>query len=601
MAFYTDRSIAEVAAKNNLVDVASLYVSLRRNGSDYVARCPFHNEKTPSFHINEDKQLFYCFGCGAGGNIFDFVERIENLDFVDAVQFLAQRAGVTLEEVERGSFYTPKEDYHEKRIRLFDINRAAARHFLDNLFSQEAKNAQEYAKKRGITSQAIKAFGLGYAKDEWTDLVTFLTAEGFDENDIIEAGLAVRSEKNRVYDKFRNRLMFPIIDIRGNVIGFGGRALGEDKAKYMNSPETPIFQKGKNLYGLNLAKKISKEAGVVLVEGNMDVVSLYTNGIKNAVAGLGTAFTPEQAQLIARYAREVYVCYDNDEAGKKAALKNIDILLDSGNRVKVVQITGAKDPDEYILKMGADNFKALLKEAVTALEYKILMLKNKYDLTDTSGKLDFVGEAAKMLSAVSSSVEREIYIRNISRDTGVSEKAISDEINKLALKIKKNARIAERRPSAMAEIAAGSGFSRKEGVSLSSGQNKNTYRSERMLLNLVFYHRQALKEAELAGGEELFSADVNRKVYVQIKKFREKFYTEGAAQFISGVPEELKKTITAVLFSEFSMEDVKDAAKDVINKLKGEQMKSRIDSLVKEGNLGEAMKLIKLQKEGGNL
>lgn len=600
MAFYTDRSITETAARNNLVDVASLYVNLRRNGSDYVARCPFHNEKTPSFHINEDKQLFYCFGCGAGGNIFDFVRKIENLDFTDAVEFLAQRAGVTLETEQGFSHYAPQREEHELRQRLLEINRAAAKHFVENLVGDDAKIAHEYAKKRGITSEAVKAFGLGYAKDEWTELFDYLKTLGFSQEDIIEAGLAVKNEKNRVYDKFRNRLMFPIIDVRGNVIAFGGRTLGDDKAKYMNSPETPVFHKGRNLYGLNLAKKCSKNDGVVLVEGNMDVVSLYTNGIKNAVAGLGTAFTPEQAQLLRRYAREVFVCYDNDEAGKKAALRNIEILTDFENRVKVVEITGAKDPDEYILKMGTENFKALLKSAKPALEYRILTLKSKYDLTETSGKVDFLSEAAELLAGVSNNVEREIYVRNISRETEISEKAIFTEINKHMSKNIKALQRKEKRASAIPEEITEKGISREE-RELAAGQNLNTYKAERMLLNLVFYNKQAMTETEKAGGKELFSSELNRRLYGKIAEFKKEGSESGAAEILSQTEEELKKTMTAVLFSEFEMEDYKAAACDVIKKLKGEQMKSKIDSLVKEGNLTEAMRLIKLKKEGGNL
>ncbi len=600
MAFYTDRSIAEVAARNNLVDIASLYVQLRRNGADYVARCPFHNEKTPSFHINEDKQLFYCFGCGAGGNIFDFVQRIENLDFVDSVEFLAQRAGVTLETENRGNSYLKQSDYHDKRVRLYEINKAAARHFVENLIKPDAKIAQEYAKKRGITPQSIKAFGLGFAKDEWTELCDFLKKAGYDENEIIEAGLAVKNEKNRVYDKFRNRLMFPIIDIRGNVIAFSGRALGDDKAKYMNSPETPIFYKGKNLFGLNLAKKCSKDAGVVLVEGNMDVVSLYAHGIKNVVAGLGTAFTQDQALLLRRYAKEVFVCYDSDEAGKKAALKNVQILTEAGNRVKVVEIKGAKDPDEYILKMGAENFKNLLKTSKPALEYRILMLKNKFDLTDSSGKVDFVSEAAELLSKVDNSVEREIYVRNISRETEISEKAITTEINKISLKNQKNAQMRERRPNLSAEMAPKAEYKMAE-KNLSQGQNTNTYKAERMLLNLAFYHKSALNDVINQGGEELFSSKLNKKIYNTIYEFRKDSFDGSAADILSKTEEEIKKTMTSVLFMEFQMDDVKTAAQDVIKKLKGEQMKSRIDSLVKEGKLDEAMRLIKGQKEGGSL
>lgn len=294
------------------------------------------------------------------------------------------------------------------------------------------------------------------------------------------------------------------------------------------------------------------------------------------------------------------MCYDNDEAGKKAALRNIEILTDFENRVKVVEITGAKDPDEYILKMGTENFKALLKSAKPALEYRILTLKSKYDLTETSGKVDFLSEAAELLAGVSNNVEREIYVRNISRETEISEKAIFTEINKHMSKNIKALQRKEKRASAIPEEITEKGISREE-RELAAGQNLNTYKAERMLLNLVFYNKQAMTETEKAGGKELFSSELNRRLYGKIAEFKKEGSESGAAEILSQTEEELKKTMTAVLFSEFEMEDYKAAACDVIKKLKGEQMKSKIDSLVKEGNLTEAMRLIKLKKEGGNL
>ncbi len=301
MARYKQSSINEVSRRNDLAEVVSAYVRLKRNGTSHVGLCPFHKEKTPSFHVDDDKQLFYCFGCGAGGTVFDFIMRAENLDFTDSVRYLAQRAGVTLEEEHSvgGSRY---EENAAQRKRLLELNRLAARHFYENLAKPEAAVAHQYMQKRGLEHKTAVKFGIGYAPDSWSDLLDAMRAKGYSDDELITGGLAVKNEKGRVYDKFRNRLMFPIIDVRGNVIAFGGRTLGDDQAKYMNSPETPVFHKGRNLFALNLAKQVGMKEGLILVEGYMDVISLYQRGITNVVAGLGTALTDEQAKLLHRYA-----------------------------------------------------------------------------------------------------------------------------------------------------------------------------------------------------------------------------------------------------------------------------------------------------------
>ena len=325
MPRYKQSSINEVSRRINLSELVSGYVHLKRNGTSHVGLCPFHKEKTPSFHVDDDKQLFYCFGCGAGGNVFDFIMRAENLDFVDALQFLAQRAGVTLEE-EKGERTSRSEEESNLRKRILEMNRLAARRFYDNLNGPDAESAVSYMQKRGLERKTVIKFGIGYAPDSWSDMLDFLKEKGYSAQEIVLAGLAVKNDKGRIYDKFRNRLMFPIIDVRGNVVAFGGRALSDDPAKYMNSPETPVFHKGRNLFSLNLAKQSGLKEGLILVEGYMDVISLYQRGITNVVAGLGTALTEEQAKLITRYASQVYVCYDSDEAGQKAAQKAISLL-----------------------------------------------------------------------------------------------------------------------------------------------------------------------------------------------------------------------------------------------------------------------------------
>ncbi|MBQ3225891.1 MAG: DNA primase [Clostridia bacterium] len=588
MARYSQNSIREVARRNDIVDVVSSYVKLKRNGNSHTGLCPFHKEKTPSFHVSEDKQLYYCFGCGAGGNLFDFIMKIENLDFVDALKFLAQRAGVTLEE-EKGAYVPTKEETDAKQ-RVYEMNVLAARHFVENLRDPSATLAHAYVKKRGLGKDTITRFGIGYAKDDWSDLCDFLKQKGYTEQEIVTAGLAVKNEKGRVYDKFRNRLMFPIINVRGNVVAFGGRALGDDPAKYMNSPETPVFHKGSNVYNLNNAKQYGRKDGLILVEGYMDVASLHQSGIENAIAGLGTAFTPEQATLLKRYAGQIFVCYDGDEAGQNAALKAIDILAEAGNKIKVVRFSGAKDPDEYIAKKGAESFRKCIADAVSAVEFKIMSARNDFDLTDVDGKIAFVTRAANILSKIDSQIEREAYVNRIAAESGISANAILTEINKLIYregkKTTQNAKYAERREDEQASQA----------VSTEASGQIATYKAERMLLNVIFFQRKAfeLAKEELSG--DLFAGVEHRKIYEAMLTYKLENPEADASDFLSYVDEPLKKTVAAILYREYECDSLQ-AAKDMIKKLKGELMNSKIKQLAKEGKAEEVQALIKKYAE----
>lgn len=587
MARYSQNSISEVSRRNNIVDVVSSYVKLKRNGNSYTGLCPFHKEKTPSFHVSEDKQLYYCFGCGAGGNLFDFVMNIENLDFVDALEFLAQRSGVTLEE-EKGSYQQSKEEADLKQ-RIYEMNVLAARHFVENLFEKTSIVAQQYVQKRELTKETVIKFGLGYAKDDWNDLYRFLEEKGFSEQEMIKAGLVVRNEKGRVYDKFRNRLMFPIINVRGSVVAFSGRALGDDPAKYMNSPETPVFHKGNNLFNLNLAKQFGQKEGLVLVEGNIDVASLYQRGICNAVAGLGTAFTPEQANLLRRYGSQIYVCYDSDEAGQKAALKVVDILAEAGNKVKVVQFSGAKDPDEYVLKKGSESFRQCLAHAVGAVEYKLMRLRGGYDLTDVEDKVSFVTEAAKILAQIESQIEREAYVNQIAAETDISSSAILTEINKLIYQAGKKAARKEQYEEQKTTV---------ESSVMENGavQNNATYKAERMLLNVIFFQRKAFELAMQELSADLFSGEENRRIYEAMLAFKRETPEADAAGFLSYIDTSLRKSAAAILYREYDCDSVQ-AAKDMIKKLKGELMNSKIKQLAKEGKAEEVNELIRKYTE----
>lgn len=420
--------IREVISANDIVELVSRYVTLKRSGSGMVGLCPFHKEKTPSFHVSPDRQLYYCFGCNAGGNIVEFVKNIENLDFVESIRFLAERAGIN---VDVSGFSEEDKRVYLKRQEILKANRDAARYFREKLLSDEGKQAREYAVKRGIEAKTVTAFGLGYAPAQGNGLTNFLLSQGYGKNILIEAGLSAVNDGGRLYDRFRDRLIFPIIDIRGNVIGFGGRIMGEGKVKYLNSPETMVFNKRKNLFSLNLAKNAGQNE-LILVEGYMDVVSLYQSGIKNAVASLGTALTQEQARLMTRFATGVVLCYDTDGAGVKATDRALEIFDGLPLRVKVLSLPDGKDPDEYIKKYGAENFKNAVATAKTVPEYKIAQLAKKYDLSDSGQRVEYAGECAKIISAVQSDIEKEVLRGKVSEQTGITNEALDAEIKKMS-------------------------------------------------------------------------------------------------------------------------------------------------------------------------
>ncbi len=586
MARYAQSSINEVSRRTSLSDVVSGYVKLKRNGTSHVGLCPFHKEKTPSFHVDEDKQLFYCFGCGVGGNVFDFIMRAENLDFVDALQFLAQRAGVTLEE-ERGASRAAREEESGRRKRILEMNRLAARHFYENLSQKEAEHARLYMNRRGLSKRTAVKFGVGFAADSWDDLLDHLKKEGYTPEEIVTAGLAVKNEKGRIYDKFRNRLMFPIIDVRGNVIAFGGRALAEgDPAKYMNSPETPVFHKGRHLFSLNLAKSLGAKDGLILVEGYMDVISLYQAGIENAVAGLGTALTEDQAKLLKRYASQVYVCYDSDEAGQKAAQKAIGLLTEAGNTVKVISYRGAKDPDEYIQKKGVESFRALLAESKESLEYQLLRLRQRYDIFDVSQKISFLTEAAKILSEIDSEMTREVYIKRLAAETDISAESIKTEISKLIYyKNKKETRkemYAENRPERLA-----GDFS-----AVSNQQSTATYKAERLLLNLLFFHRKVYKMMGDRLEADWFTGTEHKELFGQILSYCAEEHEPDASQFLMTMEDEGRRQRAAsILYESFSGEAVQ-AAKEAAEKLETAYLKKKAGELVKEGKVKEANEIL---------
>lgn len=413
----------ELVQRNPIEEVVGQYVSLTRRGGNLFGLCPFHSEKTPSFSVAPEKGIYYCFGCHKGGGVVNFVMEIESLDFPDAVRFLAKRAGMAVPEDER------HESTYRRQERLWGLCREAARFFHASLFEPQAAPARAYIEKRALSRQTVTRFGLGFAPDAWSALMDAMTAKGYTKQELLEAGLAVKSQKGGLYDRFRNRLMFPIIDLRGNVIGFGGRVMDDSTPKYLNSPETIIFNKRKNLFALNVAKK-TKQGFLILTEGYMDAIALHQYGFDCAVASLGTSLTEEHANLLAKYTDQIVITYDGDAAGQNATQRAISMLEKTGLRVRVLRMQDAKDPDEFLKKYGADRFRLLLERSENHIEYRLQSLQNQFDLAQDDQRVAFVKAASELVASLGSAVEREVYGARAAETAGISPEAMKLEVSR---------------------------------------------------------------------------------------------------------------------------------------------------------------------------
>ena len=430
---YSDDVIEEVRTKNDIVDVVSQYVKLTRKGSSYFGLCPFHNEKTPSFSVTPAKQMYYCFGCGAGGNVFNFVMEYENYTFGEALSYLAQRAGVELPKIE---YSRESKEKAERKALLLEINKKAAQYFYYQLRREGGKSAYQYLTGRGLSEETIKKFGLGYSDKYSDDLYKYMKAKGYSDELLRESGLFNADERRGMYDKFWNRVIFPIMDVNNRVIGFGGRVMGDGKPKYLNSPETKIFDKSRNLYGLNVARTTRKNY-LILCEGYMDVISMHQAGFTNAVASLGTALTSGHASLLKRYTQEVFLLYDSDEAGIRASLRAIPILREAGVNAKVVSLKPYKDPDEFIKNMGPEALEERLLNASDSFLFRVHTGETEADMETPQGQNRFFEECARMLLELSDELERNLYIEAIVKEYrryGISSEDLRKRVNTLAMK-----------------------------------------------------------------------------------------------------------------------------------------------------------------------
>lgn len=422
---YTDEIIRQVQEANDIVDVVSEYVTLKKMGNSYKGKCPFHNEKTASFTVSQEKQLYHCFGCGVGGNTIGFIKAIENLPFIDALKFLAQRVHMVLPE--NGSSAEDSERY-KKKERLYELHRELANFYY--LCLKKNHSAQYYLLNRGITTEAIKAYGIGLAPEGWQNGINFLKQKSYTEDEMLDSGLVIKSESGRIHDRFRNRIMFPILNPMNRIIGFGGRRISDEDngPKYLNSPETTIFSKGTELFNMNHAKSNVTSGQMLIVEGYMDVISLYQHGVKNTVAALGTAFTAYHAALLGRYVNEVVICFDGDTAGENATQKAIAILKNTPLNVKILRLPIEDDPDTYIQKMGREAFEQKVKDAITIVEYEVGLLKKKYDTNQTDGRIKYVNQAISVIRQLNNEVQIDLYGKRLSRETGIDLKVIRREI-----------------------------------------------------------------------------------------------------------------------------------------------------------------------------
>ena len=502
MAF-SESFLQELVERNDIVDVVGSYVRLsKRSGANQFGLCPFHSEKTPSFSVSAERQIYHCFGCGKGGGVINFIMEIEGLSFPEAVEFLAKRVGMTVPQ---------QEDSREskKRRRMLELNRDAAKFFYACLSKPEGKPAIDYMAKREISPATAKRFGLGYAPDSWDSLIKAMREKGYSELEMFEAGLVRKGKNGGHYDTYRNRLMFPVIDVKGDVIGFSGRILGDGEPKYMNSPETLVFNKSRNLFALNLAKK-SKSGYIILAEGNIDVVMMHQAGFDSAVASLGTSLTPEQARLISRYANEVVIAYDSDGAGKKAAQRAIGLLEKLDLKVKVLNMTGAKDPDEFIKTKGADAFRNLLEKSENHIDYRLQTVTNKYDLTVDEQKVEFLKEASDLVARLPGSVERQVYSMRVAKMAGVPEDVVTAEVERRRKRAIKSARKQSDRELMHPEkqIQPREKEFRYE--------NPESAAAEEGIIRLLFLDQGLFKGKELPRPEE-FSAPVLARIYSVLK------------------------------------------------------------------------------------
>ena len=577
MPYFSDEIIEEVRSRNDIVDVISQYVRLTRKGSTYFGLCPFHNEKTGSFSVSPNKQMYYCFGCGAGGNVFTFLMQYENYTFGEAMEVLAERAGVELPKQE---FSAAQRREADKRARLLEINKEAAKYFFMLLRGDRGKHALAYFKKRELSDETIKKFGLGYSDQYSDDLYRYLRSKGYEDEILKESGLVTIDEKRGGYDKFWNRAMFPIMDVHNKVIGFGGRVMGDGEPKYLNSPETKIFDKSRNLYGLNLARA-TKKPQLLLCEGYMDVIALHQAGFDNAVASLGTALTSGHANLLKRYTKDVYLTYDSDGAGIKAALRAIPILKEVGITTKVINMSPYKDPDEFIKALGAEEYQKRIDAAENSFLFEIRILEKQYDMHDPEGKTAFYNEVAKKLCGFSEKLERDNYIDAVAAKYMIAVEDLRKLVNQYGLKMGLAGGDSGKRryESDTAENQAGDSLKAK-GKKKEDGMKQ----SQKLLLTWLIENTALFAKISKYITPEDFTEEIYHKVAKMLFAQYEESGTVNPARIVSMFENEEEQREIAGLFNARihkveTKDDIEKALKETIVRIKQNSIDHRSKAL----------------------
>ena len=568
MVRYSDELIDEIRSKNDIVDIISQYVVLKRSGRNFFGLCPFHKEKSPSFSVSPDKQIFHCFGCGVGGNVFHFVEKIENLGFIESLEMLADRAGINLPTISN----SVDDKLLKLKSKVYDINAETAKFYHENLYKPTSKEAQNYIKKRKLDNRTLKNFLIGYSGN-FNELYVHLKSKGFTDEEILTSGLVNKNDNGKFIDRFRRRLMFPIQDTRNRVIAFGGRVLDDSKPKYINSSENIVYSKGKHLFGLNVAKKEHLKK-IIIVEGYMDAISLHQRGITNVVASLGTALTESQGRLLRKSSEQVIIGYDADGAGQAATVRGLEILQNLGCDIRILQIEGAKDPDEFVTKYGPERFLKYVDNAISLVEYKIKVLKQKLDINNTNDKIKFLKEIAKELAKISNNIEREVYVDKISLEYNISKEAIYSEINKLIYgKDEDEKRINVTKvvqPQKKVIEETDKAVAKREGL---------------IIYLLINYPNEAYSKIKEVVSVEDIKSERNKKVITKLYEELEKGYNNINNVLDWFQEEEIINYLTSIMAYDFEITEVNKCIEDILNiYIKEKLIKKRNDIINKLEN-----------------
>ena len=570
MVRYSQEQIEEIKTSNDIVDVISQYVILKRSGRNFFGLCPFHKEKSPSFSVSPDKQIFHCFGCGVGGNVIHFVSKIENLGFKDAVEILASRANIELKAIANSE---QEEKTSILKSKVYKVNEEAARFYHENLYKQTSKQAQEYIKKRKLDNKTLKAFLIGYSGSGYDELYKELKSKGFEEEEILASSLVNKMKDGRYIDRFRKRLMFPIQDVRGKVIAFGGRVLDDSKPKYINSPENIVYSKGRNLFGLNVAKSGDTKK-IIIVEGYMDAISLYQRGITNVVASLGTALTQQQGWLLRKSSEQVIIGYDSDAAGQAATLRGLEILENMGCDIRILQISGAKDPDEFVIEYGAERFLKYVDNAISLVEFKVKVAKQGLNLENINDKIKFLNKTAKILASVDNNIEKEVYIDKISKEYNISKDAIYGEVNKLAYSKNKGSKVLERPVSS---------YTKKDTKTKNEIKIDETIlKKESMLIYmLINYPKESYQKLKDVVTVDLIKSEENRLI---IKKLYEELEKGNSNTNIIDYFDDTKiiNRLSGIMATDFEIADVNKGIEDLMNNYTKEKLVSRRNEIINE-------------------